>query len=77
MRTTLTFRADHELRRALERRARSEGRTISDLVREILAEALSERPLGSRTAHLRGSLDLSEPNRDGWRKRLRERNWRP
>jgi len=76
MRTTVTFRADGSLRRALEQRARSEGRTVSDLVREILAEALSERPLGGRTAHLRGGLRLSERVPEGWRRRLRERNWR-
>lgn len=75
MRTTITVRARQELREALAGRAALEGKTISEVVREILEEALAERALGGRTAHLSGKLDI-EPAEDPWRAQLRERNWR-
>jgi hypothetical protein len=76
MSTTITIRAEESLRRALVRRAASRGKTVSQLVREILEEALSERPLESKTGHLKGRLALSPKSSDVWRKKLRERNWR-
>ena len=76
MRTTITVRADQDLREALAGRAALEGKTISAIVREILQEALAERALGDRAAHLRGKLAIEGDN-DEWRGRLRERNWRP
>ncbi|MGH7545172.1 MAG: ribbon-helix-helix protein, CopG family [Gemmatimonadota bacterium] len=76
MGTTLTIRADKSLRKALEARARAQGKTLSELAREILRTALEDRPLELKTAHLRGRLSLRQEQTDAWRKALRERNWR-
>ena len=76
MRTTVTVRTDASLREALLKRAVSQGKTLSELVREILEEAVLERPLGGRIGHLRGKLTSSTSADEGWRKRLRDRNWR-
>jgi len=77
MRTTLTIRTDEQLREALEERAALQGKTVSEIAREILSDALSERPMGSRIGHLRGRLELPSQSSDRWRKQLRKRNWRP
>ena len=58
MRATLTIRADEKLRAALRKWAAIQGNTVSELAREILNEALQERPMLSGTGHLRGQLDL-------------------
>lgn len=76
MSTTLTVRTDESLREALEERARAQGKTLSEFVREILRAAVDEGPLSARTGHLRGRLTLDRPEADGWRKELRRRNWR-
>ena len=76
MSTTLTVRADDSLRAAIVRRAKTQGKTISEVVREILEEALLERPVELRAGHLKGALRLSRNTSDAWRRRLRERNWR-
>jgi hypothetical protein len=76
MRNTITLRATPELRAALEKRAAVEHKTISDVVREILEHALTERPLAERIGKLRGGLRVAEPDND-WQRRIRERNWRP
>jgi plasmid stability protein len=76
MRTTLTIRTDPELRKALEERAFAQGKTVSALAREILREALDERPMELRTGHLRGRLRLGGVRSGSWREVLRERNWR-
>lgn len=73
--TTLTVRTDAELREALDRRAEAEGKTVSEVVREILERAVAERPLAQRIGHLRGRLRLDSTGA-AWRERLRERNWR-
>jgi predicted transcriptional regulator len=77
MSTTITIRADESLRRALKRKAMASGKTVSELVREILEEVLTDRPLRTRTGHLRGRLAMARETVDGWRKQLRQRNWRP
>ena len=74
--TTLTIRTDEGLREALQKRAEVQGKTVSELAREILTEAVSERPLAESVGHLRGQLDLSSGDSDPWRQQLRERNWR-
>lgn len=74
---TLTIRTDETLREALAQRAASQGRTVSEVVREILKQALIERPLESRVGHLRGGLRLPQPSSDPWREQIRKRNWRP
>ena len=76
MRTTLTIRTDERLREALAERARAQGKTVSQIVREILQDALEERPLASRVGHLKGRLELPSQPDDPWRERIRERNWR-
>jgi plasmid stability protein len=76
MSTTLTIRTDERLRRALERRARERGTSVSEIAREILSAALTPRPLDARTGHLRGSLRIGEQPAEAWRAALREHNWR-
>jgi len=76
MSKTLTIRTDESLREALEERAKRRGITLSQAAREILKDALEERPLGEKTGHLRGSLSLRQGQEESWRKALRERNWR-
>ena len=75
MSTTLTVRTDDRLRKALESRAENLGQTVSEFVREVLEEAVTERPLALKTGHLRGRLQLDEPA-DSWSRELAERNWR-
>jgi plasmid stability protein len=72
----LTIRADKTLRTALEQRARAQRKTVSEVAREILRNALEERPLELKTGHLRGRLILRQEETEAWRKALRERNWR-
>lgn len=76
MNTTLTVRTDRAMREALEDRARAQGLTVSELVRRLLDDAISERPLGQRAGHLKGRLEPAGPVSDAWRDQLRERNWR-
>lgn len=78
MRATLTIRADEGLRAALQKRAAIQGKTMSELAREILSDAIADRPLAERAGHLRGRLQLpSDSSTEPWRKQLKERNWRP
>jgi plasmid stability protein len=77
MDTTLTIRADERLRAALEQRARAQGKTLSAVARDILEAAVRERPLGLKTAQLKGRVRLRRAQTDAWRKVLAERNWRP
>jgi hypothetical protein len=79
MSTTVTVRIDDSLREALEMRARATGATLSEVVRDTLREALTERPLSERIGHLKGILDVDPDDLDDdpWRRQIRERNWRP
>ena len=72
---TLTVRTDKQLRRALERRAGSLGKTVSEFVRETLEDAVAERSLAERTGHVKGQLELPQPA-EPWRQQIKERNWR-
>ncbi|MCP5119041.1 MAG: ribbon-helix-helix protein, CopG family [bacterium] len=76
MSTTLTVRTGEELRQALDRRARALGKSVSELVRDILEEAVVERPISERAGHLKGRLSLPAPD-DKWRRQIKKRNWRP
>jgi hypothetical protein len=76
MSTTVTIRADPALREALEKRAKAERKTISGIVREILEDALKERPLKVKVGYLKGSLNLPSESSEAWRKQIRARNWR-
>jgi plasmid stability protein len=64
------------LRRALDERASAQGKTVSEVAREILRNALAERPLEERMSHLKGRLRLGKKQAETWRRSLRERNWR-
>jgi plasmid stability protein len=76
MSTTLTIRTDDTLRDALAKRAEAQGKTLSEVAREILQAALEERPLKLRTGHIKGRLKLPRRATEAWRKELRQRNWR-
>ena len=76
MSTTITIRADEALREVLDKKAAASGKTVSELVREILEEALAETPLQFRAGHLKGRLRLSRKTSEQWRRHLRQRNWR-
>jgi hypothetical protein len=76
MSTTLTIRTDQELRDALEKRARAQRKTTSQVAREILSQALTERPMLERVGHLRGKLELDPEPADAWRQRIAARNRR-
>jgi plasmid stability protein len=74
--TTLTIRTDEKLRLALERRAHAQGKSLSAVAREILEAAVRERPLGLKTAHLKGRIRLRRTQGNVWRKTPADRNWR-
>lgn len=76
MSTTITIRTDEALREALAKRASAQGKTVSEVAREILRSALEDRPLEERTSHLKGRLRLGEKQTEPWRQSLRQRNWR-
>ena len=76
MSKTLTIRTSRELRDALVKKAESQGKSLSAVVREILEESVRDRPLGTRVGHLRGQLDISGEQTEPWRRRIREGNWR-
>ena len=76
MSTTLTIRTDEALREALAKRASAQGKTVSEVAREILRSALEERALVERTGHLKGRLRLEKNQTEAWRQSLRQRNWR-
>ncbi|GJL55990.1 MAG: hypothetical protein NPIRA02_31220 [Nitrospirales bacterium] len=76
MTTTITIRADDALRTALAKRAKIQGKNVSEVIREILQSAVEERPLGTRVGHLKGRLHLGKKSVDPWRARLQNQNWR-
>ena len=77
MSTTITVRTSELLKRRLANRAASQGKQVSELVREILEDAVAERTVAVRAGHLRGRLELARRSPDSWRSRLRASNWRP
>ena len=77
MSTTITIRADEALRDVLDRKAAASGKTVSELVREILEEALAERTVRVRAGHVKGKLALPRSKPGSWSSQLRQRNWRP
>ncbi|MBI2317363.1 MAG: hypothetical protein HYU75_10250 [Betaproteobacteria bacterium] len=60
----------------MNRKAAACGKTVSELVREILEDALTDRPLRVGAGHLKGRLRLSRKTAERWRMLLRQRNWR-
>ena len=75
MRSTITIRASAELREALKEHAGSLGKSLSEFVRDTLQEAVAERSVGTRAAHVAGRLEPSEWQ-DAWHREMLERNWR-
>jgi predicted transcriptional regulator len=75
MRATLTIRTDDRLRGALDARARRLGKSVSQLVRDILEDALVERPLRDRLSRVKGTVRAPRAG-NGWRAEIRARNWR-
>jgi plasmid stability protein len=79
MASAFTIRVDMELKTELQVRADLEGKTVSEVVREILLQALSTEPLeplGSRIGHLKGQLVPPARESDSWHQEIRDRNWR-
>ncbi len=77
MSMTLSIRTDESLREALARRAEIQGKTLSEVAREILIRGLEERPMHARAGHIKGRLEIPRRARaEAWRKELRKRNWR-
>jgi plasmid stability protein len=76
MEKTLTIRLDAEQQQKLGQTAKMLGKSVSELVREILQQALAERTVGARAGHLKGRLSLPSPPRDTWAHQIKERNWR-
>ena len=72
----LTVRIDHKLRQGFQARAREMGKTVSELVRDLLESALSEEPISARAGHLKGRLSLPKPEPGSLRERLIANNWR-
>lgn len=78
MTTTLTIRLPKAQRDGLRRRARAEKRSESALVREMIEGGMDRRFDFELARHLVGSI-ASPPKhweKDPWRKRIRQRNWR-
>lgn len=75
--STITVRTGDDLRRDLEERAAAAGKSLSEVVREILEAAVSRQPIAGRVSHLKGQLRLPRSHSEPWRRELRERNWRP
>lgn len=78
MESTLTIRLPARQREALRRRAAAEKRSESAVAREIIDRALGRGFDYERASHLIGSI-ASRPRRrekDTWRRRIRQRNWR-
>lgn len=75
MNRTLTIRLGKEQDEALTGRARALGKTRSELVRDLIDQAVVDKPIADRAGHLKGRVALPRA-RAGWRRTLRERNWR-
>ena len=76
MTRTFTIRLGRPESDALARRAKTLGKTRSAVVRELLVDALVERPLAIKAGHLRGRLAIARRRRVSWRQELKARNWR-
>jgi hypothetical protein len=76
MTKTFTIRLGRAESDALTRRARTLGKSRSAVVRELLVDALIERPLAIKSGHLKGRLAIGRRHRISWRQELKARNWR-
>jgi hypothetical protein len=77
MKTTLTVRLDARRARLLAEASRRLGRSASDIVRDALDVALTERTIAERAGFAKGRIALAGRSASPWGRRLRERNWRP
>ena len=78
MQTTLTIRLPAKQREALKRRAAAEKRSESALLRDLIERELQRGFDFDNIRHLAGSI-ASRPRhweKDSWRERIRQRNWR-
>jgi len=73
---TLTIRLESDQWLELVRTARRRGKTVSELVREILGQALRQRPLVAKVGHLKGKLELPDLADEKWRREIKGHNWR-
>lgn len=71
----ITVRVGAELREALETHAAGLGKSLSEFVRDALEDAVADRSIGDRAAHVAGKLRPADWQ-DDWHLELRERNWR-
>jgi predicted transcriptional regulator len=76
MEKTLTIRLDSEQQEKLGKTAKMLGKTVSELVREILQQAMAERSVAAKAGHLKGTLSLTPARRDPLARKIKERNWR-
>jgi hypothetical protein len=76
MNKTLTIRLDADQQQKLGQTAKMLDKSVSELVREILSEALAERSIGARAGHVKGRISLPAQPRDAWARKIKERNWR-
>jgi len=76
MNTTMTIQIPEEQRKKLHALASKLGKTDSELVRQMIEHGLTERDLGQRINHLKGSLPESSSPTDALSRSIRERNWR-
>jgi len=72
---TLTIRLGKGQDEALTGRARALGKTRSELVRDLIDQAITDKPIDGRAGYLKGRVELPRA-RAGWRRALKERNWR-
>jgi macrodomain Ter protein organizer (MatP/YcbG family) len=73
---TLTIRLDSKQERRLAKAAKLTGKTVSQIVREVLDESLAEHSVAAKAGHLKGQLSLPSRPRAAWARQLKERNWR-
>ena len=76
MSKTFTIRLGRAESDALARRAKTLGKTRSAVVRQLLVDALVQRPLAIKSGHLKGRLAIARRPRVSWRQELKARNWR-
>ena len=72
----LDYPTTYRITKEMARRAEAQGKSVSQVVREILEEAVAERSLQEKIGHLKGRLRPAGRGEEPWRRRLRERNWR-
>ena len=76
MKAMITIRLDARQQRAIVAAAKRQGKSTSAVVRDALDRALAIRPVAARAGHVAGAIDLSSTGAAGWRRTLKERNWR-